>query len=170
MTNLILKDVVIGLPEGFVLPMASQPDGQRVADDVESRLAKRTKRSNANRAVREKKKRVDRNYIGSPSRPWNQVGAKGEAGADAQAEVADARAQAEVADVRAQAEAETAAAASASSAGTGFASPRSPPSKKPRRTKVAAATHPPTFTAADVVDLWLAGARLPSALRCAHMT
>ena len=58
--------------------------------------------------------------------------------------------------------------ASMPSAGTSAASPSSPPSKKPRRTKVAAAAQPPTLTAADVVDHWLAGARLPSALRCAQ--
>jgi hypothetical protein len=58
--------------------------------------------------------------------------------------------------------------ASATSAGTSAASPRSPSSKKPRRTKVAAAAEPPVLTAADVVGHWLAGARLPSALRCAQ--
>ena len=106
MAILTLNGVVIRLPEGFVLPADSQPDGQRVADDAESRLAKRTKRSNANKAVREKKKRVDRNYIGSPSRYWNKVGVEAQAeamDARAQAEAADARAQAEVPDARAQA-------------------------------------------------------------------
>jgi hypothetical protein len=60
--------------------------------------------------------------------------------------------------------------ASATSAGTAAASPRSPPSKKPRGKIVAVAAEPQALTAADVVDHWLAGARLPSALRCAHIT
>jgi hypothetical protein len=119
MANLTLNDVVIGLPEGFVFPTDSQPDGQRVADDAESPLAKRTKRSNANKAVKKNEKRVERDYYGSPIRSWNQVGAEAKARVDAHAEAADARAQAEVAgaraqaeaaDARAQAEAETAAA------------------------------------------------------------
>ena len=82
MAILTLNGVVIRLPEGFVLPADSQPDGQRVADDAESRLAKRTKRSNANKAARKNKKRDERDYYGSPSMYWNpgggnQVGADG---------------------------------------------------------------------------------------------
>ena len=110
MAILTLNGVVIRLPEGFVLPADSQPDGQRVADDAESRLAKRTKRSNANRAARKKIEREERDYHGSPSRYWNTVGVEAQAEARAQAEAADARAQAEAADARAQAEVETAAA------------------------------------------------------------
>jgi hypothetical protein len=55
MAILTVNDVVISLPEGFILPTDSQPDGQRVADDAESWLAKRTKRSNANKATMKKK-------------------------------------------------------------------------------------------------------------------
>ena len=60
--------------------------------------------------------------------------------------------------------------ASTPSAGTSTASPLSQKSKKPRRTKVEPAAQPPTLTAADVVDHWLVGARLPSTLRYAHRT
>ena len=56
----------------------------------------------------------------------------------------------------------------ASSSGTAAASPPSPPAKKRHRTKVAAAGQSPTLTATDVMDHWLADARLPSDLRYVH--
>jgi hypothetical protein len=60
------------------------------------------------------------------------------------------------------------ASAVASPSGTAAASPPSPPAKKRHRTKVAAAGQPPTLTATDVMDHWLADARLPSDLRYVH--
>ena len=69
MRKLVLEGVVIRLSTDFVLPTAPTnwaPNGP------ESRLAKRTKVSNANKAGRKEKKRVARNFFGSPSMPWNQ--------------------------------------------------------------------------------------------------
>jgi hypothetical protein len=57
---------------------------------------------------------------------------------------------------------------SACASATTAPSPRSPPTKKPRKTDVAAAPKPPVLAAADVMDRWLADGKLPSELRCAH--
>jgi hypothetical protein len=55
------------------------------------------KASTAQQKLRKKKIREDRDYIGSPSMSWNQVGAEAVAEVEAQAEAEDARAHAEVA-------------------------------------------------------------------------
>ena len=93
MRKLVLEGVVIRLSTDFVLPTAPTnwaPNGQRVAYDPESRLAKRTKVSNANKAGRKEKKRVARNFFGSPSMPWNQPEAEAGAVADTEAKAAHA--------------------------------------------------------------------------------